>query len=58
MATKVERIREILEEVTSNPQDYDITKVANEIDSFYEKETSIAENMESYWANLNAGSAK
>jgi len=58
MTTKVQRIREILEEVSDNPDDYDLAKVANEIDGFYREETTISENMQDYWANLNAGSER
>jgi len=58
MTTKVDRIREILEEVSSSPQDYDMAKVANEINSFYQKETSIAENMQDYWTHQRCGAEK
>ena len=51
----MDRVVEILEDMLDSPENVDVLKVAEEIRQAVNG--SIKERLESYWANLNNGSA-
>jgi len=54
----IQEIKTILEEVASNPDDYDLLKTACEIYTMSQVEANmIVENLKDYWACQNSGQA-
>ena len=53
-AIRISQIKQLLDEIASNPGDVDNAKAAVEIDSLYHEDVEIAENMTDYWRHLNS----
>ena len=54
----VQEIKGILEEIASNPDDYDLAKTAVEIYNMSQEDAQIADNMKDYWMHLADGAEK